>query len=184
MQSPWVHTVLAISPTEFEKEVANWIRLIGEDLESLEVLHNQKLHSHDGSYQIDVVATFNALGVKFKVLIECKRHSSPIPRSYVELLNSRLQSLGAQKGILVATTGFQSGAIQFATKHGIALVKIVEGKTMYETRSLNHNPDPPPWANFPKYFGQLIQESKEGNTSVTLVDFRETSFLGIVQNAH
>ena len=184
MLSPWQHTDLDISPSEFEQYVAGWVRSIGSELDSLEVTHNQKAKAHDGTYQIDVLATFRAFGTTMKVLVECKKHSNPIPRSYVELLSSRLQSIGAHKGILVATTGFQSGAIEFAKEHGVALVRIVEGDAIYETRSIVPTPEPPPWANLAKFYGQLISKSVDGKINVKMLDFRESRFSELVAHAH
>lgn len=42
------------------------------------------------------------------------------------LLWGKLLSLGANKGILISTSGFQSGAIDFAKEHGISLWKIYD----------------------------------------------------------
>ena len=42
--------------------------------------------------------------------------------------------MGAHKGVLVATSAFQSGAIEFARTHGIALVTVTEGRFDFATR--------------------------------------------------
>lgn len=39
------------------------------------------------------------------------------------------------RGVLVSSSNFQSGAIQFASKHGIALIQLTESENRYETRS-------------------------------------------------
>jgi hypothetical protein len=40
------------------------------------------------------------------------------------VLEQKLQSTGSQKGMIFSTSPFQSGAIEFATAHGIALVHV------------------------------------------------------------
>ena len=80
--------------------------------------------SEDGTYQIDVYAEFTALNSKFKVLCECKQYTSSVSREKVAVLHDKIESIGAHKGILLATSDFQSGAIQYAQAHGIALIKV------------------------------------------------------------
>lgn len=48
------------------------------------------------------------------MLVECKKYDKPVGRDKVEILANRLQSIGAQKGILISTSGFQSGAARYA----------------------------------------------------------------------
>lgn len=125
-----------ISPSEFEQLVKNFLAIEGRALPKFEVLHNVKEPSHDGTYQIDIKATFEVLGgSEIKVLVECKHYKSAIKREKVEILYSRIQSLGYNKGILFASSGFQNGAIEFAKAHGIALVLVLEGRFKYEVRS-------------------------------------------------
>ena len=37
--------------------------------------------------------------------------------------------------MLVSSSNFQSGAIQYASKHGIALIQLTDADSIYETRS-------------------------------------------------
>jgi Restriction endonuclease len=67
-------------------------------------------------------------GAIYRTLIECKRYSNPIEREIVMILLQKLQSTGSQKGMIFSTSPFQSGAIEFAKIHGIALVYVQWGK--------------------------------------------------------
>lgn len=183
MLPPWEHTDSDLTATDFEMLVRDWIEDSGQALKSLEVKHNQKIEAHDSTYQIDVLARFEALGAEFVVLIECKKHTSAIPRTYVQLLNDNIRSTGAHKGMLFATTGFQSGAIQYAKEHGIALVKIDDGKASYETRSLGKTDEPPPWVDLPQFMGWSIEGGEEGRIGVKAIDFRKEAFLDVVQKS-
>lgn len=66
------------------------------------------------------------MSVQFKVIAECKRYTSPVNREKVVVLADKVKSLGAHKGILISTSGFQSGAHEYAKKHGIALIQILD----------------------------------------------------------
>ena len=100
-----------------------------EHLQNFKIAHDQKIETDDGTYQIDVLAEYTALGVKNTVIVECKKQSRSVEREIVAALDRKLQSIGAQKGILISTAGFQSGAVKFAEKHGIALWQVCNDYT-------------------------------------------------------
>ena len=89
-----------------------------------------------GQYQIDVYAEFIALSVKFKVIVECKRCTKPVEREKVVILADKVWSLGAHKGVLISTSGLQKGALEYAKKHGIALLQIFDKHVMNIQNSL------------------------------------------------
>ena len=98
-------------------------------------MHNKIIPSSDGKYQVDVYLEFTLAGLRFRVLCECKRYKNRVSREKVELLHSRLESVAAQKGVLISTSDFQSGAIQYAKAHGIALIKVED----YHFEFLSHS---------------------------------------------
>ena len=118
--------VLGLSPTDFEKHCYDILKVYAEEegLKDFTITHNKRIETHDGTYQIDVYAEFTALNSKFKVLCECKQYTSSVSREKVAVLHDKIKSIGAHKGILLATSDFQSGAIQYAQAHGIALIKV------------------------------------------------------------
>lgn len=129
--------VCSITPTEFEKYCLEILAGFAEEeqLCNFKITHNVRIPVEDGTYQIDVYAVFTAMGVEFKVLCECKQYSSPVGRDKVAILNDKLKSVGAHKGILLSTSGFQSGAIQYAKVHGIALIRVDD----YHFEYLSHS---------------------------------------------
>ncbi len=62
--------------------------------------------------------------------------------------------------MIFSTSGFQSGAYKFADEHGIALIRITEGRYTYITKSAGEQTyDPPSWADVPKYVGEYIRKA-------------------------
>lgn len=176
MIPPYTHSELEISPKEFELLVKNWISQDGGGLTALDVTHDVKLEAHDSTYQIDVLAKFQGFaGAEFVVLIECKKHASPIERETVQILHDKVRSLGAHKGMLFTTTGFQSGAIKYAKAHGIALVRITNGSACYETRSATPVA-PPSWLNLPKFMAWHIHENDTGSIYVSALKLTADEF--------
>ncbi|MBA1376664.1 restriction endonuclease [Pseudomonas brassicacearum] len=168
MFPPMAEPNLEISATEFEWLVRDWILKQGGELTSLEVTHDAKVEAYDSTYQIDVLAKFQAFGgAEFTVLIECKKYRNAVERELVQVLHDKVRSIGAHKGMLFTTTGFQSGAIKYAKTHGIALVSIIDGAATYQTRSaLSVAAKPPAWLNLPKFALFHVGENDAGNISM------------------
>lgn len=137
--NPYRNFVSSITPLEFEKYCLEILKGYAETehLQDFSIEHNVKLTAPDGTYQIDVYAKFMALGVEFKVLAECKRHSSPVSREIISVLADKVRSLGAHKGILMSTSGFESGAHIYAKEHGIALLQIFDKNVMHVLNACN-----------------------------------------------
>ncbi len=154
-----------IDGIELEQMAFRVLRNEGQGLDKFEVAHREIFESSEGRFEIDVTARFRALGVDFLVLIECKDHVRPVGRDVVQVLADKRRALGAQKGILVSTNGFQSGAIEYAKQHRVALVRVIEGEFLYETRSAytpGQRPAPPSWLNLPRFVGQHIRREGDG----------------------
>src|SRR4051812_4211174 len=70
-------------------------------------------------------------GLDFLVGVEAKNQRNSVKRSVVQTLHAKMMSVGAQKGVVVATAPFQRGALEYASVHGIALVLIAGGDVNY-----------------------------------------------------
>jgi hypothetical protein len=128
-----------ISPTDFEVFCMDTLKAYAEkeNLSEFQLTHNQKVKTDDGTFQIDVLGEYVALGSNVKLIVECKMQTRSVDRDIVVALHGKLQSLGANKGILIATSGFQSGATHYAQKHGIALWQICDNEIRHFAMSAN-----------------------------------------------
>jgi restriction system protein len=106
-----------VSPEEYEREVVSWLQATEPALASFAVHHRMKLEGASGEYEFDAVAKFEVLnGATFLVLVECKRHSSPVKRDVILALEAKLRDVGAHKGMIFSTAGFQRGALEYAAQ--------------------------------------------------------------------
>lgn len=160
--------VCSITPTEFEKYCKDILLAYAEEekLSNFTIIHDTKLEAYDGTYQIDIYATFTAMNVEFKVLCECKQHKNRIKRDKVALLADKLKSLGAHKGILLSTNDFQSGAIHYAKEHGIALIKVEDYHFEYLSHSSGQpeNEDDDPFLYAEKHMPPYVAFDYTANT--------------------
>ena len=172
--------VVDITPTEFEEQVKAWLEKSSDGLKEFRVTHRKMIEGSGGEYEIDVVAEFEALGgASIVVLVECKYYgsSNPIKRDTVMILHAKVQDVGAHKGILFSTSGFQRGAIEYAKTHGIATVQVEDGGNIgYATKELGSAAERPPWVPQYRYIGWLVTLTDEGNESRHLIadDYHET----------
>ncbi len=100
----------------------------------LTITLHESIAGVDGVYDFDATVRYRVGDMAFLIVVEAKRHTYPIKREVVQVLHTKAQSVGAHKAVLVSTASFQRGALKFALVHGIALVKVTEGRFTYEVR--------------------------------------------------
>jgi hypothetical protein len=112
---------------DFEEFVRLWIdENIGVDKSQLtEVTRLGSVAGAGGIYKIDVLVRFKILqGAQIVVLAECKHLKRAVEREEIQVLESKLRDVGAHKGIVFSTSGFQARALEYALARGIAAVNI------------------------------------------------------------
>lgn len=174
-----------ITAAEFEEYVVETLRSVHKELDNVVVTLHDVLDGVDGSYDMDGTMTFETGGMKFRVLVEAKRHSHPIKRDIVQILHQKIQSTGSHKGIIFSTSPFQRGALDYAKMHGIALVVVTEGRYTYSTRSATM---PPPLSHeaaralgLPDFTGYAYTANpKTGATNVTVASPEHPGYLAKV----
>lgn len=158
-----------LNPDEFEQQVRAMLDAMGHQVLEYRSEHKTLIQGVDGEYEIDVSARFSAFGMDFLMLVECKQYKNPIKREKLQILHDKMRSVGAQKAALFTTSRFQSGALEYAKKHNIATVEIVDGKSIYKTRSFLYIPRQPP-EGIPPVAGWLVNGS---NLSLVSADYGE-----------
>lgn len=156
-----------ITPKAYEEAVAAIATSMDLELLDWRVTHLDTLKGLDGTYIVDVTARFQLDGMDFLILFECKRHKDPVKRSDVQVLLAKLQSIGAQKGVVVAATGFQRGALELAKAHGIACVRLVDNAFTYVTRHTTAATVPVPTG---MYTGYAITPDGDDDYEFTLLN--------------
>ena len=107
----------------------------GSAVDDLAVTVHEKILGADGAYDFDATVRYRFAGMAFLVVVEAKLHRNPIKRELVQVLHQKILSVGAHKGVMVATSAYQTGAVEFAKAHGIALVTVTESRFVFATRN-------------------------------------------------
>lgn len=138
--NPYENISSSISFEEFELFCIEVLKgyAIRDDLKNFNILHNQKIKAADGLYQIDIFASFTCMDLLFKLLVECKCYQRAIERKVVTDIYARMNSLGMQKALIMSTSGYQAGAIEYAKVHGISLVQVIDKNILFITNSVGY----------------------------------------------
>jgi hypothetical protein len=91
---------------------------IGKVIRDVSLKGKRTGHHH----QIDILIELSIAGIKLMVLVECKHYKSKVRIDDILAFAQRIDDIGAHKGVLVTTVGFQKGAAKVADAHRIALV--------------------------------------------------------------
>lgn len=103
----------------YQEETAEFFRGIGceADVEA-------KVQGARAEHKIDVWVRFNKFGLETKWVVECKCWNSNVTKEKVLVLRSIVEDVGADRGILISMSGYQSGAVQAAKKANVTLTDL------------------------------------------------------------
>lgn len=102
---------------ELQVKVAEIYRNLG-----CEVEEEVQIGGGKTKHRVDVLATFEFGGQKYRIVIECKYWNSKVKKSQVSSFIGVLADIGAEKGIIVSKMGFQRGAHKLAAYTNIELL--------------------------------------------------------------
>lgn len=104
---------------KYQQETARAFRSLG-----CEAVVEKKVEGVRGKHKVDVFVTFKKFGVTTTWIVECKFWTTPVPKEKILALQSIIDDVGADRGIFVSNTGYQSGAVKQATKSNITLTSL------------------------------------------------------------
>ena len=76
------------------------------------------------SHDLDVLVTSHYVGFDITWLVECKHWKTPVNKLHVLALREIVSDVGADRGILLSESGFQSGAIEAANLTNIQVTSL------------------------------------------------------------
>ena len=109
-------------------------------------VHHQRVYTGRISkrdIKVDVSFNYQIAGADLLFLVECKCYAHPVPVDDVEEFHSKIDDIGAHKGIMVTTVGFQEGAVKTAKGRGIALALLTNEHQPGELRYVVNSVAPP-----------------------------------------
>jgi hypothetical protein len=105
---------------QYQHDVADLLSDLGFDTQVEDKLTSPRGTTH----AVDVSARRTIAGVCVLWVVECKLWRSRIGKEKVAALAAICEDLGADRGLLMSETGFQSGALQMAIGRSVTLTNL------------------------------------------------------------
>ncbi|MFI7524009.1 restriction endonuclease [Nocardia salmonicida] len=118
---------------DFQEASASFYRDLG-----LDAATDVTLNGVRGIHDIDVTVRGNRAGVDFLWIVECKLWSRRVPKSAVAILSSIVQDVGADRGIILSSSGFQAGTPLMARMSNITLTSLEQLRMASDSERVEH----------------------------------------------
>jgi hypothetical protein len=135
-----------MEPVDFETFVKSIIRDQLSD-SNIQIHHRRRLRGKRSGYshEIDLSFEIDLVGTQVLVIVECKAYQRPVSVDDVLEFCSRIDDIGAHKGILVSTRGFTDGAIRLAESKNVAMIQAHVG--LWHIIGRYTGSPPPQWSD-------------------------------------
>lgn len=104
---------------EYQEKTAEFFRSLGLDAKTDVTIKGVRT-THD----VDVLVKFSHVGFDVKWIVECKHWKEKVSKVHVLALREIVSDTGADRGILLAENGFQSGAIEAANLTNVQVTSL------------------------------------------------------------
>ncbi len=106
---------------QYQEDAAECFRSLGLDVSTDETIRGVRT-THD----IDVLVKSHHVGFDITWIVECKYWKTPVTKLHVLALREIVTDVGADRGILLSESGFQSGAEEAANLTNVRLTSLDE----------------------------------------------------------
>ena len=112
---------MAIAWKEYQEEAASFFRSLGLDA-STDVTVKGVRTNHN----VDVLVKSQHVGFEITWIVECKHWKTRVSKLHVLALREIVADVGADRGILLSESGFQSGAIEAANLTNVQVTSLAQ----------------------------------------------------------
>ena len=106
---------------EYQEQVAAFFRDLGLDAQT-----NVAVQGVRTKHNVDVFVKSHHVGFDVVWIVECKHWASRVTKLHVLALREIVADIGADRGILLAEAGFQSGAVEAATLTNVHVTSLAQ----------------------------------------------------------
>lgn len=106
---------------QYQEDAAAYFRSLG-----LDALTDETIDGVRTTHDIDVLVKSHHVGFDITWIVECKHWKTPVTKLHVLALREIVTDVGADRGILLSESGFQSGAEEAANLTNVQLTSLDE----------------------------------------------------------
>lgn len=162
------HSPPEITPASFEILAVRELRKAGFEVTDPRVHRRTELSEPERGFLLELRVWLRRSGWQKRALIACRRQEGAVARAALDDLTARLPSAQADVGLLFATTDFALEALSAAEEGGIALLRLVDARTAFDTGGWGEPGHYPSW--LPAYLVQLVDRGQTGQVRYRLLE--------------
>jgi restriction system protein len=106
---------------DYQEEAAEFFRSLGLDAKTDVTVHGART-----KHEVDVLVKFHNYGFDVTWIVECKHWKQAVSKLHVLALREIVTDAGADRGILLAEAGFQSGAVEAANLTNVQVTSLAD----------------------------------------------------------
>ncbi len=157
-----------LTPENFEILVVRELRKVGLDVGELRVHRRATLPEPQPGYLLELKGVVSRPPWQRRALIACRRQQTPLGRTEVESVRDHVKEAGVDVGLLFGTSSFDPDALQAAQDGGLALLRVTDGRTAFDTSGWGPPGHYPAW--LPAYCAQAVGRDTLGQVRYQLLE--------------
>jgi hypothetical protein len=157
-----------LTPEYFEILVVRELRKVGLEVSELRLQRRATLPQPERGYLLELKGVVSRVPWRRHVLIGCRRQEIAVGRADVETFKGHFREFGADAGILFATAAFEPDALAAAQESTIALLRVTDGRTAFDTSGWGAPGHYPAW--LPAYCAQVVGRDPAGQLRYQLLE--------------
>ena len=166
----------ALDPETFRILVVRELRKVGLDVGDGRIHRRAELPEPERGFVLELALPLSRSGggSLWRALVVCRRQSGAVGPDVVESVKARLPAVPADVALVFATSDFAADAVAAAQEAGVALLRVVDGRTALDTSAWSEGGgggEPghyPAW--LPAYLPQLIDRDLAGQPRARLLE--------------
>lgn len=157
-----------LSPEYFEILVVRELRKAGLAVSELRAHRHATLPEPERGYLRELKGRLSRAAWQRPALIACRRQDAPIGSAAVESFKEHVKEAGVEAGIMFGTTGFEPEAVKAAEQAALALLRVTDGRTAFDTSGWGPPGHYPAW--LPAYCAQVVGRDGLGQVRYRLLE--------------
>jgi hypothetical protein len=167
------HAPAAVTPDSFEILVVRELRKAGLEVADVRKQRRTELPEPERGFLLELRVWLSREAWSKRALIACRRQDggaggSAIGRAAIDDLTQRLGSAQADVGLLFATADFAPEALAAAEAAGVALLRLVDARTAFDSGGWGEPGHYPSW--LPAYLVQVVDRDQAGQVRFRLLE--------------
>lgn len=156
-----------VTPEYFQILVVRELRKAGFQIGDAGVRRRSELAEPERGFVLELLVDLRIPGVGQRALIACRRQDGPVRREVIDALRSALVEARADSGMVFSTADFTPDALRAGLDARIALLRVVDGRSAFDTSSWGPTGHYPAW--LPAYLTQVVDQDSAGQVRYRLL---------------